>query len=119
MLGYHVLHRLDSGHNDVSRLVVKLKIDRQTVEYVANLSRIQLDEAQTELMQDELGKIIKYMDILENVNTEGVEPLSHVFSMTNVVRPDVVVEHFCRSSLLQNAPESTGEAFVVPKVVSA
>ncbi|MCL2223512.1 MAG: Asp-tRNA(Asn)/Glu-tRNA(Gln) amidotransferase subunit GatC [Defluviitaleaceae bacterium] len=92
-------------------------IDKKTVDYVAGLSRIQLDESQTELMQTELGKILDYMKILQNVNTEGVEPLSHVFSMTNVTRPDEVTGHFKREHLLANAPDRTDEAFVVPKAV--
>jgi aspartyl-tRNA(Asn)/glutamyl-tRNA(Gln) amidotransferase subunit C len=92
-------------------------IDKKTVEYVANLSRIQLDDSQSRLMQNELGKILDYMEILKNVDTEGIEPLSHVFSKTNVTRPDVIGKHFDRELLLQNAPERTGEAFVVPKAV--
>jgi aspartyl-tRNA(Asn)/glutamyl-tRNA(Gln) amidotransferase subunit C len=94
-----------------------MEIDASKVGYVAKLSRIQLDEEQAEIMQSELGKILQYMEILKSVDTEGIEPLSHVFSQKNVTRPDVVGTHFCRSSLLQNAPASTGEAFVVPKVV--
>jgi len=92
-------------------------IDKKTVEYVANLSRIQLDDSQTTLMQNELGKILKYMEVLQSVNTDGVEPMSHVFSMTNVTRPDVTGGHFDRALLLSNAPDRTEEAFVVPKAV--
>jgi aspartyl-tRNA(Asn)/glutamyl-tRNA(Gln) amidotransferase subunit C len=94
-------------------------IEKKTVEYVAELSRIKLDEAQTELMQDELGKIIEYMEILKSVDTEGIEPLSHVFSMTNVLRADEVHEHFPRELLLENAPDRTEGAFVVPKAVES
>jgi aspartyl-tRNA(Asn)/glutamyl-tRNA(Gln) amidotransferase subunit C len=95
-----------------------MEIDASKVEYVANLSRIQLNEEQTEIMQSELGKILQYMDVIKTLDTEGTEPLSHVFSITNVTRPDVVGEHFCRSLLLQNAPDKTDEAFVVPKAVT-
>jgi aspartyl-tRNA(Asn)/glutamyl-tRNA(Gln) amidotransferase subunit C len=94
-------------------------IEKKTVEYVANLSRIKLDDSQTALMQNELGKILEYMEVLQNVDTEGVEPLSHVFSVTNVTRPDEVTGHFERERLLQNAPDRTDEAFVVPKAGAA
>jgi aspartyl-tRNA(Asn)/glutamyl-tRNA(Gln) amidotransferase subunit C len=94
-------------------------IDKKTVEYVANLSRIQLDNSQTTLMQNELGKILEYMEILQSVQTDGVEPLSHVFSMTNVTRPDTAGGHFDKERLLANAPDRTEGAFVVPKVVDA
>jgi len=92
-------------------------IDKQMVEYVANLSQIKLTEEQSVLMQTELSKIIEYMDLLKEVDTAGIEPLSHVFSVTNVTRQDVIGEHFKRDLLLKNAPEATDEAFVVPKAV--
>jgi len=94
-------------------------IDKKTVDYVANLSRIELDDSQTTLMQNELGKIIGYMEILQNVDTSGIEPLSHVFSATNMTRPDEAGGHYKRELLLANAPERTDEAFVVPKAVDA
>jgi len=92
-------------------------IDKEMVEYVANLSRIQLDSKQSELMVQALGTIVEYIDLLKTVDTDGIEPLSHVFPLTNVTRPDVVSEHFDRELLLQNAPDSTDEFFVVPQAV--
>lgn len=94
-----------------------MKLDKKTVEYVANLSRIKLDERQSELMQSELGKILDYMEMLKSVDTEGIEPLSHVFERTNVTRADEIWSPFAREIILQSAPESTSEAFVVPKTV--
>jgi len=96
-----------------------MSIDEKMVDYIAKLSRIQLNGEQSVLMQKELGKILEYMEILKCVDTNGIEPLSHIFSMTNVTRPDVVCEHFDRELLLRNAPEKTDEAFVVPKAVDA
>ena len=92
-------------------------IDKQMIEYVANLSQIKLTEEQSLLMEMELSKILGYMELLKEVDTDGIEPLSHVFSVTNVTRHDVIGEHFKRDLLLQNAPEATDEAFVVPKAV--
>ncbi|MCL2217990.1 MAG: Asp-tRNA(Asn)/Glu-tRNA(Gln) amidotransferase subunit GatC [Defluviitaleaceae bacterium] len=94
-------------------------IDEKMVEYVAKLSRIQLDSEQAAAMQSELGKILEYMEVLKTVDTESVEPMAYAFSLTNVVRHDVVSGHFDRDLLLENAPERTDEAFVVPKVVEA
>ena len=79
--------------------VFQMIIDEKMVEYVANLSRIKLDKEQSSLMVQDLGKILEYMDILKTVDTDGVEPLSHVFPVTNVVRTDVVSEHFDRALL--------------------
>ena len=92
-------------------------IDKQMIEYVANLSQIKLTEEQSLLMEMELSKILGYMELLKEVDTDGIEPLSHVFSVTNVTRHDVIGEHFKRDLLLQNATEATDEVFVVPKAV--
>lgn len=94
-----------------------MQITKELVEYVATLSRIKLDDAQAEKMQAELGAVIDYMEVLNKLDTTDVEPLSHVFSITNVMREDEVVPSADREQLLKNAPEHTDETFVVPKTV--
>lgn len=92
-------------------------ITKELVEYVAELSRIKLDEQSAEKMEKELGAIVEYMDVLNKLDTDGVEPLSHVFNITNVMREDEVKESYDRADILKNAPERTDETFVVPKTV--
>lgn len=94
-----------------------MKITNELVRYVANLSRIKLDEAGEEKMQGELAAILDYMDVLNKLDTENVEPLSHVFAITNVMREDEVKNSYDREELLKNAPEHTDETFIVPKTV--
>ena len=94
-----------------------MQITKELVEYVAELSRIKLDERSTEKMQKELGAIVDYMEILNQLDTENVEPLSHVFSITNVMREDDVKPSYDRADILQNAPEHTDDTFIVPKTV--
>ncbi len=94
-----------------------MQITKELVEYVAELSRIKLDGASTEKMQKELGAIVDYMEILNQLDTENVEPLSHVFSITNVMREDEIVPSYTRAEILKNAPEHTDETFIVPKTV--
>lgn len=94
-----------------------MKITKELVEYVSNLSNIKLDEATSAKMENELGEIIKYMDILNEVDTQGVEPMSHVFSIKNVLREDEIKKSYDIDLILKNAPEQTNEAFVVPKIV--
>lgn len=94
-----------------------MEITKDLVEYISNLSNIRLDEETSAKMKNELGEIIKYMDVLSEVNTDGVEPMSHVFSIKNVLREDEIKESYDRDSILKNAPERTNEAFVVPKIV--
>jgi aspartyl-tRNA(Asn)/glutamyl-tRNA(Gln) amidotransferase subunit C len=94
-----------------------MQITKELVEYVAELSRIKLDEQSTAKMEKELGAIVEYMEILNSLDTEGVEPLSHVFNITNVMREDDVVPSYDRAEILKNAPEHTDETVVVPKTV--
>ncbi len=94
-----------------------MTITKDIVRYAAALSRIKLDDAETEEMQKQMGAIVDYMDILNRLDTDSVEPLSHVFSITNVMREDEVMPSSDRSEILKNAPEKTEENFIVPKTV--
>ncbi|HIV85925.1 MAG TPA: Asp-tRNA(Asn)/Glu-tRNA(Gln) amidotransferase subunit GatC [Candidatus Monoglobus merdigallinarum] len=94
-----------------------MEITRDMVEYVAELSRLKISEAEEESVRRGLGEIIGYMDILNNIDTEGVEAMSHAFAVKNVLRDDVVKQSADRSELLANAPVSDDEAFIVPKTV--
>ena len=91
-----------------------MQITRELVEYVAELSRIKLDEQSAAKMENELGAIVDYMEILIQIDTDGVEPLSHVFNINNVMREDEIVPSYPREDILKNAPEHTDETVVVP-----
>ena len=94
-----------------------MKITKEIVESVANLSRIKLDEAATVKMQTELGAVIDYMEILNSLDTKDIEPMSHIFSLNNVMRDDLIKPSVDRQEILSNAPDHTDETFVVPKTV--
>lgn len=94
-----------------------MEITENLVSYVAELSRIKLDEGQTEKMQREIGALVEYMDILNTLDTDDIEPISHVFDIKNVLRVDDVKDSYERSELLKNAPVRTEESAVVPKTV--
>ena len=94
-----------------------MKITEELVDYISVLSRLKLDEAERAHMAGELEKIVSYMDVLGQVDTEGVEPLSHVLPVANVLRPDVVEPSFDREVLLRGAPKRDQETFLVPKAV--
>ena len=85
-----------------------MKITEEMVDYVSALSRLRLPE---------LEQIIGYMDVLNTLDTSGVEPMSHVFPVKNVLRPDVVEPSADRAELLKNAPVPDEAAFLVPKTV--
>lgn len=94
-----------------------MTITAETIEKLALQSRILLDETQVEQIKKELGTMLEYMNILNSVDTDNVQPLSHVFPITNVTRPDEVHASFSREVLLDNAPEHTEETYVVPKMI--
>lgn len=94
-----------------------MQITKELVQYVAELSRIKLSEQDAENMQKELGAIVDYMEVLNKLDTDSVEPISHIFNITNVMREDEVKESYDRNEILKNAPERTDETVVVPKTV--
>ena len=95
----------------------KTAMTKELVAYVAELSRISLDEAETEKMQDELGAVVAYMDILNQLDTAGVEPQSHVFDITNVMREDCVGTSNTKEEILRNMPETEDDMPVVPRTI--
>lgn len=94
-----------------------MKITQEMVDYVSTLSRLALSDQERAEMAVELEKIVTYMDILNQVDTEGVEPLSHVLPVCNVTRPDEVTPSFDREMLLKSAPKRDKETYLVPKAV--
>ena len=94
-----------------------MEITKEMVDYVSTLSRLKLDEAEKEKMQGELQQIIAYMDVLNTLDTEGVEPMSHLFPVTNVFREDEVTNTDNRDKILKNAPGEKEGMFKVPRTV--
>ena len=90
---------------------------KELVTYVAELSRISLSEMEIEKMQDELGAVVAYMDILNSLDTTGIEPLSHVFDITNVMREDCVGKSNAKEEILRNMPEIEDNMPVVPRTI--
>ena len=92
-------------------------IDLKLVDYLAGLSRLELQEGDRQAMTAELERILAYMDVLERLDTQGVEPMSHVFPVKNVLREDQVIPSQAREELLAGSPAPDGEAFLAPKTV--
>lgn len=92
-------------------------IDKEVVEKVAKLSRLHLTEEEVSMHAEQLNKILDTMDILKQIDTEGVEPLAHVLPIQNVLREDRVGDCFSQEKALANAPEQADGMFQVPKIV--
>ena len=91
-----------------------MRITKEIVEYAADLSRIKLTEAETEKFISELSAVLDYMEILNQLDTENTEPVSHIFDINNVMRADIVKDSYPAEAILANAPNVE---FTVPKTI--
>ena len=94
-----------------------MKITEELVDYVSTLSRLRLPQEEKAKMAGELEQIVTYLDTLNTLDTDGVEPMSHIFPLKNVLRADEVVPSADREVLLSGAPDRDEETFRVPKAV--
>ncbi len=94
-----------------------MKIDDATVRHIARLARIRVDDAQAKTLQSELTAILQWVEQLNEVDTDGVEPMSCVIDTPLTMREDEVTDGGTPQDILKNAAERAGRFFVVPKVV--
>lgn len=93
------------------------RISLKEVEHVAELSRLELSEEEKRLFTEQLSSILEHFAKLQELDTEGVEPTSHVVPVSNVFREDEPGESMPREEALMNAPEAARGCFKVPRVV--
>jgi aspartyl-tRNA(Asn)/glutamyl-tRNA(Gln) amidotransferase subunit C len=93
------------------------RISDETIEYVSILAKLELSEGEREQAKKDMGDMLDYIDKLNELDTDGVEPLSHIFQMGNVFREDVVRNGDQRERVLVNAPAQKNGSFRVPKTV--
>lgn len=91
-------------------------IETKDVEHVAKLARLELDEDEKAKFARQLGDVLKYVEMMNEVDTTGVEPMSHSIDFSNVMREDVEVYEQTREELMANAPDVEGDFFKVPKI---
>jgi aspartyl-tRNA(Asn)/glutamyl-tRNA(Gln) amidotransferase subunit C len=94
-----------------------MKIDLNTVKKMAHLARLEFNEEGAEKMKQDMTQILDWVEQLNEVDTEGVDPITTMSSEVNVLREDVVGEHLSRERGLQNAPQKDSDYFRVPKVL--
>lgn len=90
-------------------------ISDETIEYVGILAKLELSEEEKEQAKKDMGSMLDYIDKLGELDTTGVEPMSHVFAVQNVFREDVVTNGDARDEILRNAPGEKDGMFMVPK----
>lgn len=92
-------------------------ISDETIEYVGILAKLELSDEDKENAKKDMAEMLDYIDKLGELDTTGVEPMSHVFPVSNVMREDVVTNGDGSEDTLKNAPERNESGFVVPKTV--
>ena len=94
-----------------------MKIDKNTINKIARLSRIKLEDKESEDYIKDLNSILDWVEQLNEVNTDNVEPLSNISSSELTKREDIPNDVNSSEEILQNAPDKLERFFAVPKVV--
>ena len=92
-------------------------ISDETIEYVGILAKLELSEEEKEQAKKDMANMLDYIDTLNELDTEGIEPMSHVFPVNNVFREDVVENGDGSIDTLANAPLKKDNSFKVPKTI--
>ena len=93
------------------------RVDDATIEYVGILAKLELSREEREAAKRDMSRMLDYVDKLNELDTEGVEPMSHLFPVHNVFREDEVINADSREQILANAPEQKDGAFKVPRTI--
>jgi aspartyl-tRNA(Asn)/glutamyl-tRNA(Gln) amidotransferase subunit C len=94
-----------------------MTITEETIQYVAALAKLNVSEEEKKKVAKDLDHILDYIETMNELDTEGVEPMSHVLPLKNVFREDVVINENNREELIKNAPKQKDGCFAVPKTV--
>ena len=94
-----------------------MSLDKEKIKHVAKLARISVNEAKVDSLTKDLNSIFKFIEQLNELNTDKVEPLTSVAETTLKFRSDEVKSENIREQIIKNSPEDNEDFFVVPKVV--
>jgi len=94
-----------------------MSISRAEVEKVSLLGRLLLSDEELDRMTAQMGQVLDYMQLLGEVDTNGVEPMAHAVQLSNVLREDTVADSLSPQQALANAPSADGQCYLVPAVL--
>ena len=94
-----------------------MSIDKDTVKHISKLARISLDEKKVNRLSKDLSSIMKFIEMLNELNTDKTAPLTSIINASLKSRDDEVKDGKIRDQILKNSPGKNVEFFVVPKVV--
>lgn len=94
-----------------------MKITKEQIQHIAVLSRLNLSEEEKDLFGSQLSSILDYMDQLNELDTRETEPTSHVLSLSNVMRDDILASSLPGEEALKNAPSHSQNFYRVPRII--
>ncbi len=94
-----------------------MAVSKEEVKYIANLARLRFSDEETEKMAGEMNQVLNYMQTLDEIDTENVEPLRHVIDLEYRPRKDEAKEPLNHEEALKNAPDADSDYFRVPRVI--
>ena len=94
-----------------------MSIDKDKIKHISKLARISVDEKKIDVLTKDLSSIFKFIEKLNELNTEKIEPLSSILNEPLRSRKDEINDGKIREEILENSPEKNEEFFVVPKVI--
>lgn len=92
-----------------------MQITDDTIEYVGILAKLELSDEEKERAKKDMTEMLEYVGKLNELDTSTVEPMSHTFPVSNVMREDVVTNGDDKENMLKNAPERNDDAYIVPE----
>jgi len=95
-----------------------MAVTKDDVKHIAALARLKFSDEELDKFTSQFNDILSYMDTLNEVDTENIEPLNHPVDNENVLRKDIPVPGISRDDALKNAPETDGEFFIVPRIIN-
>jgi len=93
------------------------RFEKEMIEYVSILAKLDLDEEEQIQAGKDMEQMLDYIDKLKELDTQQIEPMTHIFPINNVFRDDEITNSDDRSALLQNAPKQSEGQYQVPKTV--
>ncbi len=94
-----------------------MKITRTDVEKLAHLGRLELTEAELAQMEGDMNKMLLFVDKINELDLEGLEPLAYMSDEVNILREDEIIQTISHEEALKNAPDKDTDYFRVPKVL--
>jgi len=95
-----------------------MKVDKQLISKLEKLARLELSEEEREGLTKDLSSILEMVEKLQELDTEGVDPLVYINEEVNILRADQVDQQLSQKDALKNAPDQNGTFFKVPKVIN-